>query len=111
MCLPRAGHGALQLPNGEVLLIAGHTEKDLADGDDDLTATVEVLNLETKQFAPVGRLIMARADPIMVIRQPNQVIVAGGVNVNNSGDYRWVREAESFMISDVYHVISNSGKQ
>lgn len=102
MSLPRTGHGVIELTNGNILIAGGQTDKPLANAPGDLTDKVEILNLKNKTFSLVGRIITPRRDFIIVPFKKNQIIIAGGMNVDwiGLGDARWVRDAELLSLKD-----------
>jgi len=93
MCVPRAEHAVVQLKDNRVLIVSGKSANEFGEDDDNLTSTVEVLNLATKDFKLMGRLDPPRYDPILVPYQQG-AIVAGGYHSNSTGSIRWIRDAE-----------------
>lgn len=94
MSLPRASHGAVQLNNGLLLIVGGITDEKFSDANDNVTSTVELMDLSSLSSKLVGRMLIERTSPIILAVGDCQAVVAGGVHMNESYDYRFVRDAE-----------------
>ena len=94
LSLPRASHGAVQLHNGLLLIVGGITDEKFSDANDNVTSTVELMDLSSMSSKLVGRMLIERTSPIILAVGDCQAVVAGGIHMNESYDYRFVRDAE-----------------
>jgi hypothetical protein len=71
MGTPRAGHAAVALPDGRVLVCGGWT-------GDQATATAEIYDPQTGQWTGAGGMTAARASQIVAALPDGRVLVVGG---------------------------------
>ncbi len=98
--VPRVNDTVVQLKDGRVIFIGGETTKDFTDdGTDNLTNTVEQLDLQTGLTKVIGRIMVARHDVIAELVGDNEILVAGGWNQRTiARDERWWPGAEIFRV-------------
>ncbi|MEC7583017.1 MAG: kelch repeat-containing protein [Planctomycetota bacterium] len=84
MAVPRAGHQALRLPDGRVLLAGGLT----AGGG--VTSTCEIFDPSALAFLPAPSMSTARAGHRMTLLNDGRVLVTGGVA-------QWQNMASTFL--------------
>ena len=78
---PRANHGLAELHNGKILLVGGRTAADFSDADENLTSTVELLDLNTSSFTLVGQLQQAREFPkVFPVGASGAIVLSGSTD-------------------------------
>ena len=78
MLVERAGHTAVRLSNGNVLLCGGFREQ--STGTLEATETAEVFHPSSNTFAAVGTMTVARANHTATLLDDGRVLIAGGSN-------------------------------
>jgi N-acetylneuraminic acid mutarotase len=79
----RYEHTATLLANGEVLVAGGYLGTN-ASGQEEFTATAELYNPSTGKFTTTGSMLQARGLAGAVLLPNGNVLVAGGLNANES---------------------------
>ncbi len=78
---PRANHGLTELHNGKILLVCGRTAADFSDADENLTSTVELLDLNTSTCTIVGQLHQAREFPeVFPVGASGAIVLSGSTD-------------------------------
>lgn len=78
---PRKNHGAASLHNGKILLVGGRTAADFSDADENLTSTVELLDLNTSTCTIVGQLHQAREFPeVFPVGASGAIVLSGSTD-------------------------------
>lgn len=78
---PRENHGAASLRNGKILLVGGRTAADFSDADENLTSTVELLDLNTSTCTVVGQLHQAREFPeVFPVGASGAIVLSGSTD-------------------------------
>jgi len=100
--VPRVNDTVVQLKDGRVIFIGGETTKEFADdGTDNLTNTVEQLDLQSGLSKKLGQIMVARHDVIAELVGDNDILVAGGWNQRSiARDERWWPGAEIFRVPE-----------
>ncbi len=98
--VPRGDDAVLQLKDGRVIFIGGETKKEYADGGtDNLTNTVEELNLESGKSKVIGKIMVPRHAVIAEVISDRDILVVGGWNERTiARDERWWPGAEIFRV-------------
>jgi len=100
LCVPRLDDAVVQLKDGRVIFIGGETTKNFADdGSDNLTNTVEELDLQSGRSQIIGRIPMARHGLMSEIVGDREILVVGGWNQRTfARDERWWPGGEIFRV-------------
>ncbi len=100
--VPRTNHTVVELKDGRVIFIGGETTKEFADdGSDNITNTVEQLDLQTGQTTVIGRFMMARHDVVAEVVGDRDILLEGGWNQRSiARDERWWPGAEIFRVPE-----------
>ncbi|MDR3616010.1 MAG: hypothetical protein P4L53_20805 [Candidatus Obscuribacterales bacterium] len=98
--VPRIDDAVVQLKDGRVIFIGGETTKEYADdGTDNLTNTVEELDLRTGVTKRIGRILVPRKGVIAEVIGDRDILIVGGWNQRTIvRDERWWPEAEIFRV-------------
>lgn len=76
MTVPRSGHTATLLPNGNVLIAGGQVTR--PDGSSSVWASAEIYNPSTGTFASAGNMTTPRAGHTATLLNNGSVLIAGG---------------------------------
>jgi hypothetical protein len=90
LCMPRHGHTVVELNNGKILIMSGHTSEGFIDAPSNLTGTAEIIDLSIKKSKLIGSLREPRADAMAVAFGRKSAILFGGHG-------RWLEGDDSFL--------------
>jgi len=76
--LPRAGHSAVKLKDGRVLLIGGANDKQQPE------AGIEAFDPKSRAFSPVGELVTGRIHQQAVLLPNGDILVCGGMDAGGN---------------------------
>jgi hypothetical protein len=98
--VPRIDDAVVQLKDGRVIFIGGETTKEYADdGTDNLTNSVEELDLQTGATRRLGRILLPRHQVIAEVIGDREILIVGGWNQRTIvRDERWWPGAEIFLV-------------
>jgi hypothetical protein len=98
--VPRIDDAVVQLKDGRVIFIGGETTKEYADdGTDNLTNTVEELDLRTGVTKRIGRILVPRKGVMAEVIGDRDILIVGGWNQRTiARDEKWWPEAEIFRV-------------
>lgn len=74
----RFSAGAVELANGKVLVVGGHTGFDSHGCPVGTTASAEIYDPATGKFAPAGNMTSVRAGPHVIRLRDGRVLIVGG---------------------------------
>lgn len=100
--MPRVNDTVVQLKDERVIFVGGETTKEFADdGSDNLTNTVEQLDLQSGLSKKIGQIDIASHDVIVEPVGDNDILVVGGWNQRTiARDERWWPGAEIFRVPE-----------
>jgi hypothetical protein len=98
--VPRSDDAIVELGDKRIIFIGGQTTKEFADdGTDNLTDTVEQLDLNSGASKIIGRISVPRHGVIARLVGDNEIFIVGGWNQRQiARDERWWPGAELFRI-------------
>lgn len=107
--VPRTDDAVLQLRDKRVIFIGGETTKEFADdGTDNLTDTVEQLDLRSGKSQVIGKINVARHGVIAELLGDRDILIVGGWNERQfARDERWWPGAEIFRVPPKEKIIDN----
>ncbi|MCW5823141.1 MAG: hypothetical protein KIT34_10080 [Cyanobacteria bacterium TGS_CYA1] len=76
--IPRYSFEALKLRNGNVIVIGGITSHKVSDAGDNLTSTIELIDINTKQVKIIGQLQKARTNALAYSYDFDKAVIFGG---------------------------------
>ena len=98
--IPRQDDTVVQLKDGRIIFIGGETTKRYADdGTDNLTDTVEELDLQSGKTKVLGRILVPRHHVFAEVISDRDILIVGGWNERTiARDERWWPGAEIFRV-------------
>lgn len=91
MQIARALHEAVELPNGQIVVLGGESKSE--SGEE--ARVIEIINLSGVQCITRAKLNLCRTSPI-VICVGNRIVVVGGWSLSPGDEHLWVKQVESF---------------